>query len=40
MKDKLTEREKEVYLAVTSILDETEETTYFVKLLKLALEGY
>lgn len=37
---KLTEREREVYLAVTGILDVTEETTDFVKLLKLALEGY
>ena len=36
----LTKKERKVYLSVTAILDETEETTEFVKLLKLALEGY
>ena len=36
----MNKREKEVYLSVTAILDNTEETTEFVRLLKLALEGY
>jgi len=36
----LTKKEREVYLSVTAILDETEETTKFIQLLKLALEGY
>ena len=38
--EKITTKEKEVYLSVTAILDEREETTQFIELLKLALEGY
>ena len=37
---KLNEREREVYLAVTSILDITEENTEFTERLKLVLNGY
>ena len=37
---KLNDKEREVYLRVTAILDVTEESTEFTKLLQLALEGY
>lgn len=37
---KLNNREREVYLAVTDILDVTTESTEFTERLKLVLEGY
>jgi len=37
---KMTDREREVLLAVCDILDVTEESTEFTQRLKIVLEGY
>ena len=39
-KENISQYERAVYFKVCQILDETSETTMFVKMLKKVLEGY